>query len=219
MILFNSMTSWDVPLEMHWEVLKLYCWILSMQVVSLIRKNYLFTFGLDRATGRARCKCVLTCIAESGPQLAAKAASPWTADWQRSCWGPRGSFWFKELPIKMSQWTKLNVWESSYLRRQLTCWRRNLLCRCARVVCTLCQTAQPAVMEGLTGGGRAASPLPLCGEEQLRFGSSSPTLMEEEKMPLPETGIRSEMAAVEATSFSLDLTINSVSCFTWSNDF
>lgn len=38
-------------------------------------------------------------------------------------------------------------------------------------------------------------------------------------MPLPETGICSEMAAVKATSFSLDLTINSVSCFTCSNDF
>lgn len=38
-------------------------------------------------------------------------------------------------------------------------------------------------------------------------------------MLLPETGICSEMVAVEATSFGLDLTINSVSCSTWSNDF
>lgn len=38
-------------------------------------------------------------------------------------------------------------------------------------------------------------------------------------MPLPETGICSETAAVEATSLSLDLTVNSASSFTWSNDF
>lgn len=75
------------------------------------------------------------------------------------------------------------------------------------------------VMETLTWEALLGASLLLCGEKQLPFSSSNPTLKKKEKMPLPETEIHSEMVGVEATSFCLDLTVNWASCFTWNNDF
>lgn len=74
-------------------------------------------------------------------------------------------------------------------------------------------------METLTWEVPLGASLLLCEEKQLPFSSSNPTLKKKEKMPLPETEIHSEMVAVEATSFCLDLSVNWASCFTWSNDF
>lgn len=153
-----------------------------MQVVSLILKNYLFTFGLD--THRALNKLKL--IAKSGPWFAAKAMSPWTADWQGTCWGLKGSFWLKELPIKMSRWTKLNVWESSSLRRHLIFWNRSLLGRCMQIGCILSLVVQ---LVDCNGNPHMGAPLLLCGEKP--FSSSNLTLKKKEKMPLPETEIHS----------------------------
>lgn len=51
-------------------------------------------------------------------------------------------------------------------------------------------------METLTWEAPLGASLLLCGEKQLPFSSSNPTLKKKEKMPLAETEIHSEMAAI-----------------------
>lgn len=64
------------------------------------------------------------------------------------------------------------------------------------------------VMETLTWEAPLGASLLLWGGKQLPFSSSNPALKKKEKMPLAETEIHSEMVAIEATSFYLDLTVN-----------
>lgn len=87
------------------------CEVINME------KWFFFASDLSRAPHRAQCW--------ARAWVHSSAAPAQTTAGQSTGWRPTRRSWFQELPIKMSQWTKLNIWESSYLSTHLTFWKRN----------------------------------------------------------------------------------------------
>lgn len=133
-------------------------------------------------------------LPNQGPGLQQRPCHPQLQTGREPVEGPKVVFGLKSF---LSRWVsgqsltseKVLVWEGIWSSAREACLvDAYKLCASSIWLCSWL-----TVMETLTWEAPLGAFILLCGEKQLPFSSSNPTLKKKEKMPLPETEIHSEM--------------------------